>query len=459
MIPKIIHQIWIGHKERPISLMDSWKIKNPDFKYILWDEEKIEEENFSTKDKIDEIEEYCGKADIIRYEILYKYGGIYVDADSYCLGRLNYSLFLNESFAVYENENVRKGLIATGVLGFEANHNLLKNILNIIANSKISFGYTNRSSWQTVGPLLFTKIYNKTFPKIKLYPSYMFYPEHYTGLKYNGHGKVFAYQFWSSTKKNYDTIDEIDVPPWLFELPTSSVAVFVVIEKNNSFKDFKKTMDSLVNQEGYFYMEIVIVDNNSKEYLYFDLLKEISNYKKIIKNSIITNITYYYDISLGRAYNVCLRRSNSDYVTFAFVGEFLHPQKISNQISFLRISKSDCVGTQIKEIEKTESSNMKSITSYPSCSLRQWKKSKSIKIMDTKSLMFVRKFLILERFKETSNYPCVLSRALTSFLKKGYFYNLKSVEITREKENDEYGFLTIYNNSSEERRLFQDILQ
>ena len=102
---------------------------------------------------------------------------------------------------------------------------------------------------------------------------------------------------------------------------------------------------------------------------------------------------------------------------------------------------------------------MKSITSYPSCSLRQWKKSKSIKIMDTKSLMFIRKFLLLERFKETSNYPCVLSRALTSFLTKGYFYNLKSVEITREKENDEYGFLTIYNNSSEERRLFQDILQ
>ena len=248
MIPKIIHQIWIGYKERPINLMNSWKMKNPDFQYILWDEEKIEKENFSTRNKVEEMKEYCGKADIIRYEILYKYGGIYVDADSYCIGRLSNSLFLNDSFAVYENENIRKGLIATGVLGFEPEHILLKNILNVISNSTIDYSNTNRSPWQTVGPLLFTKVYNKTFPKIKIYPSYMFYPEHYTGLIYKGHGKVFGYQFWSSTRKNYDTIDEIDVPPWLFELPSSSVSVFVVLEKNNSYEDFKKTMDSFVNQ-------------------------------------------------------------------------------------------------------------------------------------------------------------------------------------------------------------------
>ena len=35
MIPKIIHQIWIGPKESPTKPMDSWKNKNPDFEYIL----------------------------------------------------------------------------------------------------------------------------------------------------------------------------------------------------------------------------------------------------------------------------------------------------------------------------------------------------------------------------------------------------------------------------------------
>ena len=40
-IPKIIHQIWIGPKPRPHILMDSWRLKNPDFEYILWNEAEI----------------------------------------------------------------------------------------------------------------------------------------------------------------------------------------------------------------------------------------------------------------------------------------------------------------------------------------------------------------------------------------------------------------------------------
>ena len=31
MIPKIIHQIWIGPKPAPTKFMDTWKEENPDF--------------------------------------------------------------------------------------------------------------------------------------------------------------------------------------------------------------------------------------------------------------------------------------------------------------------------------------------------------------------------------------------------------------------------------------------
>ncbi len=33
MIPKIIHQIWIGPKPAPTKFMDTWRDKNPDFEY------------------------------------------------------------------------------------------------------------------------------------------------------------------------------------------------------------------------------------------------------------------------------------------------------------------------------------------------------------------------------------------------------------------------------------------
>jgi predicted glycogen debranching enzyme len=40
-IPKIIHQLWIGTKPAPITLMNTWKEKNPDFKVSLSTEELI----------------------------------------------------------------------------------------------------------------------------------------------------------------------------------------------------------------------------------------------------------------------------------------------------------------------------------------------------------------------------------------------------------------------------------
>ena len=77
-IPKILHQLWIGSKPRPSKFMQTWKDKHPDHEYIMWNEEEIEKRGITLQcqERIDEIEEINGKADIIRWEILYHYGGL-----------------------------------------------------------------------------------------------------------------------------------------------------------------------------------------------------------------------------------------------------------------------------------------------------------------------------------------------------------------------------------------------
>ena len=457
MIPKTIHQIWIGNLEPPISLMNSWKNKNPNFKYILWDEHRIREEKFASQVKIDEIEEYCGKADIIRYEILNRYGGVYVDADSYCIEKLDNFLF-ETSFAVYENEKIRKGLVATGVLGFEANHPLLSNILEIINKIPVSKEETGKKAWQTVGPLLFTKIYNKTLPKIKIYPSFMFYPEHYTGLKYEGHGKSFAYQFWGSTKSNYEIIDEIDVPPWLFELPETNVSIFMIVN-NESFDDFKKSMDSIINQDGNLFIELIIFDNHIDGDMSFELWEEISKYKKITKNIRVINITHFIRVSLGRALNFCFQRASGDYITFCFLGDVLHSDKLFQQMNYLHNTGDCVVGTQVRETMIFRYSKDDKITSYPSISINTWREKRNIDVFDRSTLMFTKEFLRQEKFNEAENYPCIMAKGLEAFIIRSYLHNLKSVMITRKKKVTENYVYRFFTNSNLERQLLQDILQ
>ena len=140
MIPKIIHQIWIGPKIPPTKFMDTWKEKNPEFTYIRWNEEEIKTRLLKLRciKKIQEIEEMCGKADILRLEILYQYGGIYIDADSICIEPIDDLLMNTKAFASYEHEEIRTGLISNGTIGFPPKHPLLKKALDWIENNDVS---------------------------------------------------------------------------------------------------------------------------------------------------------------------------------------------------------------------------------------------------------------------------------------------------------------------------------
>lgn len=85
-IPKIIHQIWLGEKNSEIDEMMScfskkYIQKHPDWRYILWDSEKLRDLKMFNKDIFDIEESYDCKSDIARLEIIHQFGGIYIDSD------------------------------------------------------------------------------------------------------------------------------------------------------------------------------------------------------------------------------------------------------------------------------------------------------------------------------------------------------------------------------------------
>ena len=126
-IPKIIHQIWIGPKPRPWRLMDTFRDKHPEFQYVVWTEAEIAARGFvlENTEAFDRMgDSWAGKADILRWEILWRYGGIYQDADSICLEPFDEELLGKAAFAAYENEAERPGLISVGTMGFPPGHPL-----------------------------------------------------------------------------------------------------------------------------------------------------------------------------------------------------------------------------------------------------------------------------------------------------------------------------------------------
>jgi len=177
-IPKIIHQIWIGPKKLPSKYkrwIDSWKFFNPNWEYIFWDNNRIKELEVINLNVYKKSNNYGFKSDLIRYEILNKYGGLYADTDFECLQKLPESL-LNYNFV----SSVVFGwapCLNNAIILAKPGTKLLEDLINNIkSNKKIN----KMSVFDSSGPYLLTRLYfnlsNNEKNNIMILPSNLFYP-------------------------------------------------------------------------------------------------------------------------------------------------------------------------------------------------------------------------------------------------------------------------------------------
>jgi hypothetical protein len=128
MIPKIIHYIWVGGKEKPVDIkrcMATWKKHLEGYKVIEWNESNFDIEQHPFVKAAYEAKKWAYVSDYIRAYAIYNYGGIYLDTDILLLD--NFDDFLNHrAFVGFENPNYP----FTAAFGAEKEHPLVKDMLD-----------------------------------------------------------------------------------------------------------------------------------------------------------------------------------------------------------------------------------------------------------------------------------------------------------------------------------------
>lgn len=84
MIPKIIHYCWFGRNpltDEAIKCIYSWKKYCPDYKIIEWNEDNYDICSCDYVKEAYEKKKWAFVSDYARFDILYKYGGLYFDTD------------------------------------------------------------------------------------------------------------------------------------------------------------------------------------------------------------------------------------------------------------------------------------------------------------------------------------------------------------------------------------------
>ena len=131
MIPKIIHYVWVGDKEKSefvLKCIDSWKKYCPDYEIMEWNNEKFEKIKNEYSQQAYENKKWAFVSDYIRLYALYHYGGIYLDTDVEITQNMDKFLSNNffSGFELYQNQY---SPILSAVMGTAPKLTIIKDLL------------------------------------------------------------------------------------------------------------------------------------------------------------------------------------------------------------------------------------------------------------------------------------------------------------------------------------------
>ncbi len=180
MIPKVIHYCWFGGKDIPEQnriWMDSWRKYCPDYEIVEWNES-----NYDIKKNKYMYDAYQAKKwgfvpDYARLDIIYQYGGIYLDTDVEVIRNLDELLYQDAFAGVEGSKNINFGLGFGAVPQFP----LIKKLMTEYSNQSFysSDGTINLTAAPTLQNPFFRKLgyinngeYQK-LDKLSVYPEKM----------------------------------------------------------------------------------------------------------------------------------------------------------------------------------------------------------------------------------------------------------------------------------------------
>ncbi|MEN0053135.1 MAG: glycosyltransferase [Mucilaginibacter sp.] len=189
VIPKVLHQTWKSTDvpEHFAMLTETWKEHHPDWEYNLWTDKTNREfigdywPGFIAQ--YDSYTNNIQRVDAVRYLILLKFGGVYVDIDFECLMNIEPLLQGKECvFGLEPKEHAQRfskdKIICNAFMASIPGHDFFAKIYENLSGVKLKDQNTVLDILESTGPFLLSKAYEEYEQKqlITLLPPELIYP-------------------------------------------------------------------------------------------------------------------------------------------------------------------------------------------------------------------------------------------------------------------------------------------
>jgi mannosyltransferase OCH1-like enzyme len=165
MIPRTVHHIWIGPDPLPAdhrAWIESWKRHHPTWEFRLWTEDNLPAHPIRPE-ILERLRAPVERADILRLEILYRYGGVYADGDLECLRPIDAILEGTDFVGVCH----KPGRITNTMIAAVPGHALLERALEQVNPMDTYWTGQSERLKEVAGPLLLQRLVSD-FPDVKL---------------------------------------------------------------------------------------------------------------------------------------------------------------------------------------------------------------------------------------------------------------------------------------------------
>ena len=166
VIPKHVFLTWETKNLPPkmAKSVEKLKSENPEFEYHLYDEQ--ERRKFIVKNfENDVVKAYDAlipgayKADLWRYCVLYKHGGIYLDIKYHTVNGFKLVSITDKEYFIRDIKPSGSGIYNALIVSKPGNEKLMNSINEIVKNVKNK--YYGNNSLEPTGPLLLVKQFNE----------------------------------------------------------------------------------------------------------------------------------------------------------------------------------------------------------------------------------------------------------------------------------------------------------
>src|SRR5688572_26508707 len=154
---------------------EQWQQIHPNWRMCLWTQDNvprlINQRLFDEADELAPMSPGQFKADVLRYELIWRYGGVWIDCDFEPRKPIDELLVGVECFAAWEKQDV---WIANGLMGAVPEHPFIRLLIdNLEANVETNAG---ARPTKLSGPQYLTKLWRKHPEGVVILPERYVYP-------------------------------------------------------------------------------------------------------------------------------------------------------------------------------------------------------------------------------------------------------------------------------------------